>query len=165
MARDSPRISGDGEPPSRELKRPRQVTVRRGRSYSVAKNYPQSAEYYAALFCLSMVHCPSLGVAWVGTRRRATQNHEQRVYMLQMDVTFTGCTPLVIHNVRLANPLDSYTRAIKAISSKRSKTEDDHAEMMRLEWEGGLYIDSGPGAFLSRCYSAAALRAGAAMKT
>lgn len=53
----------------------------------------------------------------------------------------TGTAPLAMHNVRLANPLDPVTKKIKVITSKRKKTDDDHAEIFRLEWEGGLYHD------------------------
>lgn len=47
---------------------------------------------------------------------------------------------LMTHNERLANPLDPITREMKAVSSKRSKTDEDLAELARLEFEGGLYL-------------------------
>jgi hypothetical protein len=75
--------------------------------------------------------------------------------MLDLKMTWTGRTPLVVHNDQLANPLGSYTKAIKAISSKRAKTEDDHLEMSRIEWEGGLYIDPELGPFLPTTYPTA----------
>ncbi len=57
--------------------------------------------------------------------------------------TIRGTTPMMMHNERLANPFDDLTKAIKAISGKRKKTEDDLIEMSRIEWLGGLYsIDS-----------------------
>jgi hypothetical protein len=58
--------------------------------------------------------------------------------------TGAGGAPLIMHNERLADPLDSYTRAIAKISKKK-KTEADHREIARLEFLGGLYTDdSGP---------------------
>lgn len=48
---------------------------------------------------------------------------------------------VVLHNERLADPLDSITRAIGAISKKRAKTIADHEEIARLEWHGGLYTE------------------------
>lgn len=51
-------------------------------------------------------------------------------------------TALVTHNERLADPLDSITRAIAAVSKKRNKTISDHEELARLEWYGGLYTTS-----------------------
>lgn len=57
----------------------------------------------------------------------------------------SGGSPLVMHNERLADPLDETVRAIAAISKKRNKTEADHAEIGRLEFLGGLYTNgNGP---------------------
>lgn len=54
-----------------------------------------------------------------------------------------GDAAIVLHNERLADPLDEVVRAIAAISKKTKKTEADHAEIARLEFLGGLYL-SGP---------------------
>lgn len=51
----------------------------------------------------------------------------------------SGGSALLMHNERLADPLDPFTRAIGAISKKRNKTEADHLEIGRLEFLGGLY--------------------------
>lgn len=56
-----------------------------------------------------------------------------------------GTSPLLMHSERLANPFDDFTRAIKAVSGKRKKTEDDLLEMARLEHHGGLYYDEAAG--------------------
>lgn len=68
--------------------------------------------------------------------------------MKQMQITIRGVSPLLTHNERLANPFDELTRAIKSISGKRKKTEDDLLEMARLEWLGGLYYDSDTGPYV-----------------
>lgn len=47
-----------------------------------------------------------------------------------------------MHNGQLANPMNSYAKGIKKISAKRSKTDADYEEMARLEFLGGLYLDS-----------------------
>lgn len=73
-------------------------------------------------------------------------------------VTFSGRTPLVVHNIRLANPLDAYAKALKAITSKRTKTEDDLLELLRIEWEGGLYFDTEIGPYLPISYPMACLK-------
>lgn len=78
--------------------------------------------------------------------------------MLEYLVVFEGRTPLVLHNIRLANPLDPYAKKIKAISSNRKKTEDHHLEMLRIEWEGGLYFDKSLGPYLPVSYPTACLR-------
>lgn len=53
--------------------------------------------------------------------------------------TSAGGSALVMHNERLADPLDPFVRDIAAISKKRNKTEADHMEIARLEFYGGLY--------------------------
>ena len=59
--------------------------------------------------------------------------------------TIRGTTPMMMHSERLANPFDDMTKAIKAISGKRKKTEDDLLEMAQLEWLGGLYYTKDDG--------------------
>lgn len=54
-----------------------------------------------------------------------------------------GVSALLSHNGQLANPLNEFSKKIKQISSKRSKTEADFEEMARLEWHGGLYLMDG----------------------
>jgi hypothetical protein len=51
-----------------------------------------------------------------------------------------------MHNERLSDPFDPLAKQLKAISSKRAKTEEDLADMRRIEFEGGLYWkdDVGP---------------------
>lgn len=57
----------------------------------------------------------------------------------------SGGSPLIMHNERLADPLDDYTRDIAKVSKKRGKTEADHMEIGRLEFLGGLYTNgNGP---------------------
>lgn len=60
---------------------------------------------------------------------------------MQIDITLSGAegVPLLLHNERLANPMDEVAKAMKTISSKRSKSEDDFAELARLEFQGGVY--------------------------
>lgn len=55
--------------------------------------------------------------------------------------TESGGAPLVMHNERLADPLDAMTRALSEVSKKRGKTEADHMEMARREFYGGLYTE------------------------
>jgi len=54
-----------------------------------------------------------------------------------------GEVPLIMHNGRLADPLDHYSKAIKEVSSKRNKTDADHEQMAHLEFLGGLYLLEG----------------------
>lgn len=59
---------------------------------------------------------------------------------MELELTLTGTRPLLMHSERLANPLDPLAKQLKAITSKRSKTEDDFAAAARVEFEGGLYL-------------------------
>ena len=61
--------------------------------------------------------------------------------METLNFEIVGVTPLLMHNGRLADPSDTYARAMKEISAKRKKTDADYEEMARLEWFGGLYLD------------------------
>lgn len=82
--------------------------------------------------------------------------------MINFRLTLTGTTPLLMHNSRLANPLDPIVKAIKKINAKRNnKTDDDHEEVARLEHLGSLYFDPDigpyiPGENIARCIRAAA---------
>lgn len=51
--------------------------------------------------------------------------------------TASGGAPLVLHNERLADPLDPFVQALKAVKTK--KTLEDHEEMAHIEFLGGLY--------------------------
>ncbi|TVR60865.1 MAG: hypothetical protein EA420_13240 [Candidatus Competibacteraceae bacterium] len=58
-------------------------------------------------------------------------------------VTFllTGISPLIMQSDALADPLNEIAKAIKAITSKQKKTDEDHARIGQLEFRGGLYFD------------------------
>ena len=58
----------------------------------------------------------------------------------RLNFRLTGVSPLVMHNGRLANPLDPMTKALKAVTSKRGKTDADFEEAARIEFLGGLYV-------------------------
>lgn len=50
-----------------------------------------------------------------------------------------------MHNGQTADPLNSFSKKIKAISSKRAKTDEDYIEMARIEFLAGLYMgENGP---------------------
>lgn len=68
--------------------------------------------------------------------------------MAKFRLTCTGTTPLLMHNARLSNPTDEIAKAMKRVSSKRTKTDDDHEELARLEHMGSLYFDDDMGPFI-----------------
>lgn len=57
-------------------------------------------------------------------------------------------SPLLMHNERLADPLNEYALEISKISKKRGKTEADHLEIARLEFVGGMYFDDEIGPYI-----------------
>jgi len=76
--------------------------------------------------------------------------------MIDFTITLTGTAPLLMHNSRLSNPLDPATKALKKVTGKRNKTDDDHEQIARLEFAGGLYLDPDvgpyiPGENIARC--------------
>lgn len=65
----------------------------------------------------------------------------------QMKIKLTGAASLILHNGWLANPLNKFARAIKEITSKKNKTDADHALIANLEWLGSWYYQDGQAEF------------------
>lgn len=63
-------------------------------------------------------------------------------------VTISGTRPLLMHNGQLADPLSIATKALSAAAKKRQKSDDEIAEVGRLEFVGGLYHDDKIGPYL-----------------
>lgn len=70
----------------------------------------------------------------------------------------------MMHCGQLADPLNRWTKAIKAISGKRMKTEADHEEMARLEWMGSLYLEDGKPCIPAMAMQATLINAAKTMK-
>lgn len=68
--------------------------------------------------------------------------------MADVMITLTGNAPLVMHNDRMADPLNEHTRSLKLLTSKRTKTESDHSLIARTEFEGALYHDDEKGPYI-----------------
>lgn len=68
--------------------------------------------------------------------------------MINFTITLTGTAPLLMHNSRLSNPMDPATKALKKVISKRNKTDEDHEQIARLEFAGGLYLDPDVGPYI-----------------
>ncbi len=63
---------------------------------------------------------------------------------MKVRITAKGTTPLLMHNVRLASPMNSYAKALAALTKAKTsskRTDQDRIEIARLEFEGGLYFD------------------------
>lgn len=66
--------------------------------------------------------------------------------------TIKGIRPILMHSEQLSDPLNKWSKALREISKKRQKTDDDLLEMSRREWFGGLYWDSQLGVHIpERC--------------
>lgn len=66
-----------------------------------------------------------------------------------IDFKLVGKSPLLLHNVQLANPLNKFARELKAISGNKQLTVDEKAEQLaRIEFTGSLYWDDELGPYL-----------------
>jgi hypothetical protein len=62
---------------------------------------------------------------------------------MDIRLELTGTSPLLMHNISLADPDNPFVKEIGTYTAKRKKTEDDRRAIERLEWFGGLYLDNG----------------------
>lgn len=81
--------------------------------------------------------------------------------MRNFTLTLNGMTPMLMHNVQLADPLNKFVKASKPISGKRKKTDEDHLELARIEFMGSLYYDKELGPIMPANNIEACLREGA----
>lgn len=79
---------------------------------------------------------------------------------MEVHTRLVGTSPLLMHNIQLANPDNEWTKKIAQITGKRKKTEDDRREISRLEFMGSLYADEGrivvPKTNVRKCFQEAA---------
>ena len=68
--------------------------------------------------------------------------------MLRVNATLVGVVGLLMHNPQLADPLNKCAKAMKEITSKRKKTDEDYALLAQKEFEGGLYLDKELGPYV-----------------
>lgn len=78
-----------------------------------------------------------------------------------LSIVLTGTRPLLLNAPTTVDPLAPLTKQIKVLTGKRSKTEDDHAEIARLEYIAGIYHDPDFGPYVPGFMVEAAIRAGA----
>lgn len=81
--------------------------------------------------------------------------------MKKITIELQGKKPLLMHNVRLANPLDEYAIKLAAVSKKRGKTLDDHRALSKLEFVGGLYHSQKIGPYVPSKWLLKAIQEGA----
>ena len=61
----------------------------------------------------------------------------------KLTARLTGVAPILLHSGQMIDPRNAHARAMKAVSSKKMKTDADHEEMARIEWTAGLYLRDG----------------------
>ena len=63
-------------------------------------------------------------------------------------VRLDGVQPMLMHSNQTCNPLNKFAKAMKAITGKRKKTDEDFELLSKIEWEAGLYFDEEIGPFV-----------------
>lgn len=81
--------------------------------------------------------------------------------MEQERIELIGTSPLILHADRLANPLDPLKKSISEFTKKRTKTDEDWAEIFRMEWEGGMYFSDEKGPIIPAFVLLAMIRSAA----
>ena len=54
----------------------------------------------------------------------------------------SSSAPLLMHNGRLADPLDKWSKELKKLNGKKGKTDADQEEVGRVEFLAGLYMSA-----------------------
>jgi len=75
----------------------------------------------------------------------------------EMQFKIKGFAPLLLNNPQCADPLNKYTKLKKPITSKRSKTDEDHAELADLEIRSKIYWDDDLGIYIPSTWVQAAI--------
>lgn len=68
--------------------------------------------------------------------------------MKNLQVTWKGISPLIMHSCQGVNPLNPITKELKKYTSKRNKTDEDLIKISDLEWESGAYWKEGLGLYI-----------------
>jgi hypothetical protein len=89
---------------------------------------------------------PRLGPAPLGYNNN--QEHIMAIENLTIRLAGDGDEALIMHNGLLADRDYEWTKLLAPLTGKRKKTDEDHAEVARLEWRGGLYYDDELGPYL-----------------
>lgn len=68
--------------------------------------------------------------------------------MKTITLKLTGQSPILMHSDRFADPLDPATKQHKILTSKKSKTDDDHRDIAKSEWKSSMYYDEEMGPYM-----------------
>lgn len=84
--------------------------------------------------------------------------------MKQIKVRIKGTRPMLMHAATGANPLDAMTKEHKKLTSKRTKTDDDHEQIAKSEFLMSFYYDKEAGPYIPGINIEASIIAGAKLK-
>lgn len=73
------------------------------------------------------------------TNRRQNAGKGVTVDVVTNTYRITGISPMLMHCGQTADPLNCFSKAMKAQSGKRGKTDEDLQILADLEWMAGLY--------------------------
>lgn len=60
--------------------------------------------------------------------------------MKQIKFRMTGVGPLMLNNPQTANPMNKFAKALKTLTSKRQKTDEDYEEIFHLHFLASCYV-------------------------
>jgi hypothetical protein len=63
-------------------------------------------------------------------------------------VKLESVQPTLMHSNQTCNPLNKFAKAMKAITGKRKKTDEDFEQLAKIEWEAGLYYSPELGPYI-----------------
>lgn len=79
---------------------------------------------------------------------------------MRVHTRLIGTSPLLQHNIQLADPDNLWAKRISAVTSKRKKSEEDRQEIAALEFQGSLYVEDNrvivPVTNVRKCFQEAA---------
>lgn len=61
----------------------------------------------------------------------------------QIQLKLTGVQPLMLNNIQTASPLNKWAKALKEVTSKKKKTDDDTLKIIELQFMASWYVDDG----------------------
>ncbi|HLO11314.1 MAG TPA: hypothetical protein VK190_03535 [Pseudoneobacillus sp.] len=80
--------------------------------------------------------------------------------MKTFKISLNYASPLLMHSTKGVDPLNPISKELKKITSKRTKTDEDHMAMAALDFRLGAYYEEGLGFYLPAEMVEACIREG-----
>lgn len=68
--------------------------------------------------------------------------------METLKIKLVGVSSMLMHSSRTSNPMDPEVKKFKHLTSKRKKSDEDHRDIARMEFELGMYFDAKIGPYM-----------------